>query len=315
MTVPESMEGERFDAALARLAGVSRSRARRLIESGEAGLSPLGGTDASGRAGVRRIRLNTRAAAGDRIWFRPPEEPVLGPEPIPLAVLYEDPHLAVIDKPAGLVVHPGAGNWGGTLVSALLHRWPEVEGVGEHPRWGIVHRLDKDTSGAMAVARRPEAHRGLSAALAARRVHRSYLALVHGSFTAAAGTIDAPIDRRRGRRFVGPDGKPAVTRYRRLSEWRRPGLSLLEITLETGRTHQIRVHLESIGRRVVGDALYGKPGGGGAPDPGRQWLHSRLLSFTHPITGAPVEAEAPLPPELRSSLDALGPPDLGAAPG
>lgn len=314
MTVPESMEGERFDAALARLAEVSRSRARRLIESGEAGLAPSGG-GAPGRPGARRIRLNTWAAAGDLIWFRLPEEPAVGPEPVPLAVLYEDPHLAVIDKPAGMVVHPGAGNWGGTLVSALLHRWPEVEGVGEHPRWGIVHRLDKDTSGAMAAALRPEAHRALSEALAARRVRRSYLALVHGSFNAGAGTIDAPIDRRRGRCFVGPDGKPAVTRYRRRAAWRRPGLSLLDITLETGRTHQIRVHLESIGRWVVGDPVYGKPGGGAAPGPGRQWLHSRLLSFTHPITGAPVEAEAPLPPELQASLDALGPPDLGAAPG
>lgn len=304
MTVPESMEGERFDAVLARLAGVSRSRARRLIESGEAGLSPPGGTGPAARPGAR-IRLNTRVGAGFRTWFRLPEEPALGPEPIPLAVLYEDRHLAVVDKPAGLVVHPGSGNPGGTLVSALLHRWPEVEGVGEHPRWGIVHRLDKDTSGAMAVARSPEAHRGLSEALAARRVLRSYLALVHGSFSTDTGTIDAPIDRRRARRFVGPDGKPAVTHYRRLAARRRPGLSLLEVTLETGRTHQIRVHLESIGRHVVGDAVYGRPGGGGAPRLGRPWLHARRLSFAHPITGTPVEAEAPLPPELRASLDEL----------
>ena len=307
MTVPESMEGERFDAVLARLAGVSRSMARRLIESGEAGLSPPGGTVPPDRPGARRIRLNTRVAAGFRTWFRLPEEPALGPEPIPLAVLYEDQHLAVIDKPAGLVVHPGSGNPGGTLVSALLHRWPEVEGVGEHPRWGIVHRLDKDTSGALAVARRPEAHRGLSAALAARRVQRSYLALVHGAFSADTGTIDAPIDRRRARRFVGPDGKPAVTHYRRLAARRRPDISLLEVTLETGRTHQIRVHLESIGRPVVGDAVYGRPGRGGEPPLGRPWLHARRLSFAHPITGTPVEAEAPLPPELRAYLDALAP--------
>lgn len=308
MTVPESMEGERFDAVLARLAGVSRTQARRLIESGEAGLFPPGGTLPPGRpGGGRRVRLNTRVAAGFRTWFRLPEEPALGPEPIPLAVLYEDRHLAVIDKPAGLVVHPGSGNPGGTLVSALLHRWPEVEGVGEHPRWGIVHRLDKDTSGALAVARRPEAHRGLSAALAARRVHRSYLALVHGCFSTDTGTIDAPIDRRRARRFVGPDGKPAVTHYRRLAARRRPDLSLLEVTLETGRTHQIRVHLESIGRPVVGDAVYGRPGRGEAPRLGRPWLHARRLGFTHPITGTPVEAEAPLPPELQASLDALEP--------
>ena len=309
VTVPASLDGERFDIALAKLAGVSRSRARQMVESGEAGLAPAVRT---------RVRPKTRVAAGDRTWFRIQKEPALRPEALHLEVLHEDPHLAVIDKPSGMVTHPGPGHLRGTLVSALLHRWPEVEGVGEHPRWGIVHRLDKDTSGALIIARSTEAHRGLTAALAARRVRRRYLVLVHGAFSTGAGTIDAPIDRRRARRFVGPEGIPAVTHYLRLASWTRPALSLLEVTLETGRTHQIRVHLESIGRHVVGDPVYGRPGRPReepGPAPGRLWLHAHRLGFTHPVTGEPVEAEAPLPGDLRSALDASGPPAAGSIPG
>lgn len=305
VTVPGSLDGARFDVALASLAGVSRTRARGLIESGQAGRLPP-----RGKAGVRP---NTRVAAGDRAWFRLGGEAVLRPQTAFLDIRYEDPHLAVINKPPGMVTHPGPGNLEGTLVSVLLGRWPEVEGVGVYPRWGIVHRLDKDTSGVMMIARREEAHRALAAALAARVVRKNYLTLVHGLFHVSTGTIDAPIDRRRARRFVGPGGKRAVTHYRCLASWVRPAISLLEVTLETGRTHQIRVHLESIGRHLVGDPVYGKPASPGV-DPGRVWLHSHRLRFAHPATREDLDVTAPLPPDLRAGLDALGIPNSGTVP-
>ena len=305
LTVPESLDGSRFDLILARLAGVSRASARRMIESGGAGLTAAGPDSGS--------RPRTRLRAGDGLWFAPPEPAPLRPHPVELDVRYEDRYLAVIGKPAGMVTHPGPGHGEATLVSALLHRWPEVEGVGEFPRWGIVHRLDMDTSGAILIALHPLAHRRLTEAMAAREVRRRYLTLTHGGFAVASGTIDAPIDRRRARRFVGPGGKPAVTHYRRLATWDRPVLSLLEVTLETGRTHQIRVHLGSIDRPVVGDRVYGRPARAGV-DPGRVWLHAHRLGLVHPVTRQDLDVEVPLPSDLRSSLEALGRPAVGEAP-
>ena len=302
LIVPESLDGTRFDLILARQAGVSRSVARRLIESGKAGLIPDRPDD--------RVRPSTRLVAGDGFWFVPSRPERVPSQPIEIDVRFEDPHLAVIDKPSGMVTHPGAGHAEGTLVSALLHRWPEVEGVGEYPRWGIVHRLDKDTSGLVVIARRAWSHRLLSEAMAAREVRRRYLALTHGDFAVARGTIDAPIDRRRARRFVGPGGKPSVTHYRVLAAWRRPSHSLLEVTLETGRTHQIRVHLESIDRPLVGDRVYGRPARAGV-DPGRVWLHANRLGLTHPVTRQALDVEAPVPSDLRASLEALGEPGSG----
>ena len=305
LTVPASLDGARFDLILARLAGVSRARARRMIESGRAGLMT------NGPEGVSRP--STRLHAGDGLWFVPSETAALEPHPIELDVRYEDRYLAVIGKPSGMVTHPGPGHGEATLVSALLHRWPEVEGVGEYPRWGIVHRLDMDTSGAILIARHPLAHRRLTEAIAAREVRRRYLTLTHGGFAVASGTIDAPIDRRGARRLVGPGGKPAITHYRCLATWDRPLLSLLEVTLETGRTHQIRVHLGSIDRPVVGDRVYGRPARAGV-DPGRVWLHARRLGLIHPVTRQDLDVEVPLPSDLRSSLEALGGPAGGEAP-
>ena len=300
------MDGARLDYALARLGGLSRSRARRMIDTRRAGRS----SEIEGRS---EALPRTRVKAGDVVWFIQDTVRTIGPEPIPLDVLVEERYLAVVNKPAGMVTHPGPGHQSGTLVSALLNRWPEVEGVGDYPRWGIVHRLDRDTSGVMVVALHPDAHRRLGDDLAARSVRRDYLALAHGSFQVMTGTIEAPIDRRRARRFVGPAGKPAVTHYRRLASWARSSLSLLRVSLDTGRTHQIRVHLESIGRHVVGDPVYGRPAGPGV-DPGRVWLHAHRLSFSHPITGGILDVTAPLPPDLRSSLAALGKPSLGTIP-
>lgn len=305
LIVPAELDGARLDYVIARLGDLSRSRAKRLIERGRAGRdSPAGGSSAGPK---------TRTKAGEGVWFLPDRDRTLLPERLPFDVLFEDRYLAVVDKPAGMVTHPGPGNQRGTLVSALLNRWPQVEGIGIYPRWGIVHRLDKDTSGVMMVALDSESYRGLKGALAAREVRREYLALVHGLFPAGAGTIEAPIDRRRARRFVGPGGRPAVTHYRRTASWTRPSLSLLEVTLDTGRTHQIRVHLGSIRRYVVGDPVYGKPASPGV-DPGRVWLHAHRLAFSHPLTGVEVVASAPLPHDLRSSLAALGAPVLGRLP-
>lgn len=301
VTVPAALGGARFDVALARLAGVSRTASRRLIKAGEAGRS---------QHSQAVVRPSARVSAGETIWFRRPEPVGIRPCSIAMDVLHEDAHLAVVDKPAGIVTHPAPGHPDGTLVSGLLHRWPQVEGVGEYPRWGIVHRLDRNTSGAMVVALDEQARRGLAAALAARRIHRAYLALAHGRFGATAGAIEAPIERLRERRSVGAAGRPAVTRYRVIASWVRPPVSLLEVVLETGRTHQIRVHFESIGHHMVGDPLYGRPGGPGV-DPGRVWLHARRLRFRHPITAGAVQVDAPLPTDLRDSLASLGPPDRG----
>ena len=276
-----------------------------MIEAGRAGLVA---TRPHGRS-----RPGTRLSAGDGLWFVPPETAALRPYPVELDVRYEDRYLAVIGKPSGMVTHPGPGHAEATLVSALLHRWPEVEGVGEYPRWGIVHRLDMDTSGAILIARHPLAHLRLTAAMAAREVRRRYLTLTHGGFGVASGTIDAPVDRRRARRFVGPGGKPAITHYRWLATWDRPVLSLLEVTLETGRTHQIRVHLGSIDRPVVGDRVYGRPARAGV-DPGRVWLHAHRLGLIHPVTRQDLDVEVPLPSDLRSSLDVLGRPGTGEVP-
>lgn len=302
MSVPRRLAGRRLDAALAELAGISRTRAKRLLESGEA----------AGAGGP--LRAAGRAEEGMVVRYRLPAPPRVAAAEMELSVLYEDEDLAVVDKPAGMVTHPGPGHWDDrTLVSALLHRWPQAEGVGSEPRWGIVHRLDRDTSGVMAAALTPRAYAGLTEALAARRWERKYLALAHGLFATPTGTIDAPLDRRRSRRFASASGKPAVTHYRRAAQWLRPELSLLEITLETGRTHQIRAHLESINRPVAGDPIYGRPAPAGA-DPGRTWLHSRRLSFRHPVTDRPIRAAAPLPPDLRDSLRSLGPPHSGTLP-
>ncbi len=297
LTVPEALDGARVDLVLARLAGLSRSEARRLIEDGRVGQSQA--------VGGRSLRPGTRLAVGDQIVFHP--RPVVGPQAwaVDLDVRYEDCHLAVISKPPGMLTHPAPRHLDKTLVSALLNKWPQIEGVGESPRWGIVHRLDKDTSGAMIIALHPDAHQGLTEAIAQRRVARKYLALVYGVPTVGRGTVEAPISSHRGRRRVSAEGRAAVTHYRMLLSWKDPEVSLLEVTLETGRTHQIRVHLGAIAHPVVGDPVYGWPGPHGLA-PKRQWLHAHSVSFAHPVSGTRLRVSAPLAPDLRPSLEALG---------
>jgi 23S rRNA pseudouridine1911/1915/1917 synthase len=242
-----------------------------------------------------------RLARGERIEVlpSPPRSAELEPDDVPLTVRYEDDQLLVVDKPAGVVVHPSAGHRGGTLVHGLVAR--DIAGGQDPTRPGIVHRLDRDTSGLLVVARTERAHRRLQRMLRDRLIERRYLALVHGAFPPAL-TIDRAVgrDRRvRTRMAVGAtDGREAVTHLRRLEELGR--FSLLEARLETGRTHQIRVHLESVGHPLVGDRVYG-------PRPetlglGRQFLHAARLAFPHPETGERVEVESPLPDDLRRAL-------------
>lgn len=307
-TVPAEAVGMRLDKFLAdRLTDVSRSRIQGWIEEGRVTLDG------------RPARPSTRVDPGQhvRVLIPPPEELRILPEPIPLDILYEDDHLLVINKPAGMVVHPAPGHTSGTLVNALLARFPawaeldwweseedEEEAGGDYPRPGIVHRLDKDTSGLLIVAKSAGARGALQAQFQARQVEKVYLALVHGVPSSPAGRIDAPIGRdprQRKRMAVTADGRPAVTAYRVLEPLGE--YALLEVMPKTGRTHQIRVHLAFIGHPVVGDEVYGRRRSRLACP--RQFLHAARLSFRHPVTGRPMEFAAPLPPDLQAVLDAL----------
>ena len=313
--MPGTSSGERLDRFLARAqTDLSRSRLQALIRDGHASVN--------GRPG----RASQRLRGGDRVRLELPAAPVassLEAEPLPLAIVYEDDHLLVVDKPPGLVVHPGAGVSGGTLVNALVHHAPGIRGVGGPDRPGIVHRLDKDTSGLLVVAKSERAHRALVDAIRARTVRRTYVALVWGSPRAREGEIAAAIGRDPKRRtrmaVVRRGGRPALTRFRvRL----RLGIaSLLDVDLETGRTHQIRVHLAHLGHPVVGDPAYGGrrkshlslaqrersltvellrclP---------RQALHAAGLEFAHPVTGELLRFTSPIPEDLARAVSLLEP--------
>ena len=301
--VPDSAAGRRLDQVLAELFPEhSRSRLAGWVKSGEVLLDGATVRPRDPVLGGETVTLNAVLEVQTRA----------APEAIPLDVLYEDEHLIVLDKPAGLVVHPGAGNPGGTLMNALLHHDPKLELL---PRAGIVHRLDKDTSGVMVVARTLAAHTALVAQLSARDVHRQYLAVVVGALV-SGGTADAAIDRHprdRLRMAVREDGKQAVTHYRLRERFRAH--TALECRLETGRTHQIRVHMAHLKHPIIGDPLYG--GALKLPKAAtdalvaalrgfkRQALHAQVLEFEHPLTGAPVRCEAPLPVDLQALLQAL----------
>jgi len=284
LTVPPEAAGERLDVFLARHVG-SRSAAQRLIDAGRV---EVGGAPRAKRATVR---------AGEEVLVRPAPETARDDVPAaPFAVAWQDEHLLVVDKPAGVVVHPGAGHERGTLAQALAG----IAAGGDPERPGIVHRLDRDTSGLLVVARSEAVHAALSAALAARRIHREYLALVEGRPPARRGTIEAPLGRdRRLRTRMSTDTddpRPAVTHFE--VERALPRATLLRVRLETGRTHQIRAHLQAIGHPVLGDREYGVAGYGLR----RQFLHAARLAFAHPVTGAPVDVASPLPDDLRAAL-------------
>lgn len=295
--IPRDLAGLRLDQALARLFP-EHSRSR------------LAGWVKAGRVTVDAARVDGKRKVwgGERVAVAPDEDALATadrPEAIALPVVFEDETLLVLDKPAGLVVHPGSGNRHGTLLNALLHHAP---GNAALARAGIVHRLDKDTTGLMVVAKTPVAQTDLVRQLAARTVRRDYLALAHGA-VAADGEVDAPIGRHpvaRTRMAVVARGKPARTRYRVLA--RCAGATLLECSLDTGRTHQIRVHLASIGHPLVGDPAYGprRASGQAALDAfPRQALHAARLALLHPETGAPCEWGAALPADFAALLEAL----------
>jgi len=279
--------GERLDAFLAGPLG-SRAQAQRLIEEGAV------------RVDGALVPKRHRMSAGETVTVEIPAPPPAEPDPAPaaFAVRYEDDDLLVVDKPAGVVVHPARGHASGTLSQALAG----VAGGGEEGRAGIVHRLDRDTSGLLVVARSAEAHRRLKHALQAREITRGYVALVEGRPPARTGTIEAPIGRdRRVRTRMSTDTdapRDAVTHFAVAEAL--PRTTLLDVRLETGRTHQIRVHLEAIGHPVVGDPEYGTAGRLGL---GRQFLHAARLAFAQPFTGASIDVDSPLPDDLVAALD------------
>lgn len=304
--IVEAGADDRLDSYLAARLGVSRSRVARWIEAG-------------------RVRLNDaiprkrdRPLPGDRLRVRvpAPEPSHVVPEAIPLSIVHEDEDLLVVDKPAGLVVHPAPGHRSGTLVNALLHAVPDLSGIGGVLRPGIVHRLDRDTSGLLVVAKHDEAHRALSDALRRREVKREYLALCWGHLGGDELTVDAPIARHRNERkrmAVVEGGRSAITRFRRLERWQ--GADLLRAQLETGRTHQIRVHLLHVGHPLVGDAVYTSGAERGFSGPHRAWaaelarrtprhfLHAERLAFRHPRSGEAMVFQAPLPPDLAGVVE------------
>ncbi len=289
--------GLRLDVFLtARVEGLTRSQAGKNIE---AGLARVGGAP-------RKASYKLRP--GERVEFEGEDaaaEPIMAAEDIPLTVYHADDDVIVVDKPSGLVVHPGAGVRRGTLVNALLARFPELRGVGEADRPGIVHRLDKETSGVLVVARNERALRSLQAQFKNREVRKTYLALVWGKMPAREGKMDRPIGRhvaygqRMSVRTRRP--RPAETHYTVLEEF--PETSYLEVRPLTGRTHQIRVHMAAAGHPVVGDAAYGRRKG--ERRAGRMFLHAHRLSFLHPSSGERVEFVSPLPPDLEAARTAF----------
>jgi len=296
VTVPETASG-RVDRFVADVSGLSRSYVQKLISEGHVTTAGL------------PVKANESIFTGQVVELEVPDpRPLeLTPEPIPLTVVYEDADMLIVDKAAGLVVHPSAGHEGGTLVNALLARGTEYGGIAGVMRPGIVHRLDRDTSGLLMVAKNDRAQASLMGQLKARGIKKTYLGLVQGAVAASTGRVEAPIGRdphHRTRMAVIQDGRPAVTGYRvreRLSGW-----TLLELDLITGRTHQIRVHLAAIEHPLAGDPLYGTGTSRRGPAGlGRLFLHSWRIELQSPDDGHLIRAEAPLPAELDAVLDGL----------
>ena len=296
----------RVDSYAAEALGLSRSRVAALVSAGEVLVDG------------RVPKKSDPVSPGQELEVRVPE-PVpasAAPQDIPVAIVFQDGELVVVDKQAGLVVHPAPGHPDGTLVNALLHHVGDLAGIGGTLRPGIVHRLDRDTSGLMVVAKTDLAHQALSAALKARRVKRTYLAALWGTLSDSSVAVDKPVGRNprdRTRMAVTAKGRPARTRFRHLERW--VAASLCEAELDTGRTHQIRVHAAAVGHPVVGDALYGAGRERGFAGPQRPWatalarrttrqfLHAHRLAFAHPVTGQAMAFEAPLPADLAEVRD------------
>ena len=300
--------GERLDKALAQASELSRERVKALIAEGRVSID-----------GSPAAQPSSKAVAGSLFRIEVPEaiQARAAPQDIPLPIVFEDEHLVVVDKPAGLVVHPAAGNPDGTLVNALLHHCAgRLSGIGGVARPGIVHRIDKDTSGLLVVAKSDAAHEGLARQFAAHDLERAYLAVCNGHPRPPAGTIAGRIgrsDANRKKMAVLPKdslrGKHAVTHYKVLQEL--DGCSLVECRLETGRTHQVRVHLSSIGHALLGDPLYGRTNSQVREvlkrlNFHRQALHAAVLGFVHPVTGDKMRFSSDLPPDMKELIDETG---------
>jgi 23S rRNA pseudouridine1911/1915/1917 synthase len=299
--------GWRLDRALAAaVPTLSRERLKGLIRSGA--------VEAEGIA-IRDPATKVRGGDAYRVAVPEPAPAHNEPQDIPLTIVFEDEHLLVVDKPAGLVVHPAAGNFDGTLVNALLHHCGgSLSGIGGVARPGIVHRIDKDTSGLLVVAKTDVAHEGLARQFAAHSIDRRYLAIVSGVPRVTEGVVDAPLARSAANRkkiaiVEGSRGKRAVTHWKRLNALR--DAALVECRLETGRTHQIRVHMASVGHPLLGDPVYGRSGKTHGKllkelSFSRQALHAAELGFTHPVTKHRLSFSSPMPPDMQELFDALG---------
>ncbi len=324
LTVPDALEGERVDRGLTLLVGLSRAEASRLVAAGGARLAGV-----PVRAGSRRLRAGDllevdlalprdhAGADADGGSGAPGPAGAIPAAAIPAAaIVYADDHLVVVDKPAGLVVHPGAGNRQGTLVQQLMLRFPDISTAGpDDERPGIVQRLDKGTSGLLVVARTPQARQGLVAQLAARSVDRRYLAVVHGELEADEGVVEAPLGRSprdRVKMAVVEGGRQARTHYRADARSGSPlPVTLVTCRLETGRTHQVRAHFAAIGHPVLADQRYAKATQYAAarqavPELRRPWLHAARLGFVHPATGEALSFSSTLPDDLERALGRLG---------
>jgi 23S rRNA pseudouridine1911/1915/1917 synthase len=307
LTTAEEDSPSRLDQLLPRrIPELSRSAAARLIRSGLVEID---------EEVILRPSEAIRAGSIVRVRLEPPVPTNVEAQEIPLRIVWQDADLAIVDKPAGIVVHPAAGHADGTLVNALLHHLEDLSGIGGELRPGIVHRLDKETSGLLVVAKNDEAHRRLSERWRSPEVRKAYVALVYGAPDPAEGTIDRPIGRHpkeRKKMAVVAGGREARTRYRTLERFH--GCSLIELELETGRTHQIRVHLASIGHPVVGDPVYGGAQWKGVQEGrvrsllrslGRQALHASRLELVHPRSGEPLVFESPLPEDIQRVVEGL----------
>lgn len=296
--VPPSLAGQRLDRVVAMVTGASRAGAATLVADGAVRVDGTVRTNGAARVGAAEVLSVELTAEAQTV-------PEADPGVVVTAV-HVDEHVIVVDKPNGLVVHPGAGHHQGTLVQGLLARFPELAGVGDPARPGIVHRLDQGTSGLLAVARSEAGYSGLVAQLADRTMTRRYDTLVWGLPASAEGVVDAPIGRSQRdptRMSVAADGRPARTHYRVAATFTNPApLARLACRLETGRTHQVRVHLAAIGHPVVGDRRYGPRRPPGSLTLDRPFLHAAHLGFAHPVTGAALAFDAPLPPDLQGVL-------------
>ena len=293
ITVPESFAGQRIDKVISELSEYTRSHIQKILDNGEVTVNS------------KVVSKGFKVSADDEIYFMPPEpvEIEAKPENIPLDVVYEDSDLLVVNKPRGMVVHPAAGNYNGTLVNALLyHCGDSLSGINGVIRPGIVHRIDKDTSGLLIVAKNDFAHEKLAAQIKEHSFTRQYRAVVHGKFKEQGGTVDAPIGRSpkdRKKMCVTPkNSRSAVTHYEVLEQ--NDKFSFVKVTLETGRTHQIRVHMSHIGHPVAGDMVYGPKNG--VVSLGGQCLHAGLIGFIHPRDGRYIELEADLPEYFKNFL-------------